>query len=88
MWTIKPESHALVTGLLPAAKHAISFYGNAVRTAVFIRADIYGTLNFGDGDKLSSRARHPVMDTALSPPRSPPPTSASRSTGTYACSTR
>ncbi|MGW1296107.1 P-loop ATPase, Sll1717 family [Streptomyces sp. NPDC002533] len=54
VWTVEPESHALVTGLLLAAKHTMSFYDNAVRTALFIRADIYDTLNFGDGDKFHS----------------------------------
>lgn len=29
-------------------------YGRAVRTALFIRADIYDTLNFSDGDKFHS----------------------------------
>lgn len=72
VWTIEPESHALVTGLLLAAKHAISFYGNAVRTALFIRADIYDTLNFGDGDKFHSDeiriswTREALEDLALS----------------------
>lgn len=54
VWTIDPESHALVTGLLLAAKHVTGHYGSAVRTALFIRADIYDTLNFGDGDKFHS----------------------------------
>ncbi|WP_033222379.1 P-loop ATPase, Sll1717 family [Kitasatospora phosalacinea] len=54
VWTIDPESHALVTGLLLAAKHVTSHYSGAVRTALFIRADIYDTLNFGDGDKFHS----------------------------------
>ncbi|NEB36194.1 transposase [Streptomyces sp. SID14515] len=72
VWTIEPESHALVTGLLLAAKHAMSFYDNAVRTALFIRADIYDTLNFGDGDKFHSDeiriswTREALEDLALS----------------------
>lgn len=54
VWTIDPDSHALVTGLLLAAKHVTGQYGRAVRTALFLRADIYDTLNFGDGDKFHS----------------------------------
>ncbi|WP_224276770.1 P-loop ATPase, Sll1717 family [Streptomyces sp. LS1784] len=53
VWTISPESHALVTGLLLAAKH-LGHFGGSVRVALFIRADIYDTLNFGDGDKFHS----------------------------------
>lgn len=54
VWTIEPDSHALVTGLLLAAKQVTSYYGGAVRCLLFIRADIYDTLNFGDGDKFRS----------------------------------
>ncbi|MGP4112324.1 P-loop ATPase, Sll1717 family [Streptomyces sp. 4N509B] len=53
-WTSDRESHALVTGLLLAAKHVTDLYGGAVRTALFIRSDIYDTLNFSDGDKFHS----------------------------------
>lgn|GEM_PF-2097977 len=54
VWTIEPDSHALVTGLLLAAKQVTKYYSGAVRCALFIRADIYDTLNFGDGDKFHS----------------------------------
>ncbi|MFI2717829.1 P-loop ATPase, Sll1717 family [Streptomyces collinus] len=54
VWTVDPDSHALVTGLLLAAKQVTGQYGGAVRCTVFIRADIYDTLNFGDADKLRS----------------------------------
>ena len=54
VWTVDADSHALVTGLLLAAKYVMGRYGQAVRTALFIRADIYDTLNFGDGDKFHS----------------------------------
>ncbi|MGW4541676.1 P-loop ATPase, Sll1717 family [Streptomyces chartreusis] len=54
VWTVDADSHALVTGLLLAAKHVTDRYGRAVRTALFIRADIYDTLNFSDGDKFHS----------------------------------
>lgn len=54
VWTVDADSHALVTGLLLAAKHVTGHYGSVVRTALFIRADIYDTLNFGDGDKFHS----------------------------------
>ncbi|MFI6442241.1 P-loop ATPase, Sll1717 family [Streptomyces sp. NPDC050759] len=54
VWTVDADSHALVTGLLLAAKHVTGRYGRAVRTALFIRADIYDTLDFSDGDKFHS----------------------------------
>ena len=54
VWTVDPDSHALVTGLLLAAKQVTGQYGGAVRCTVFIRADIYDTLNFGDADKFRS----------------------------------
>ncbi|GAA2259949.1 hypothetical protein GCM10010145_32470 [Streptomyces ruber] len=54
VWTVDADSHALVAGLLLAAKHVTGRYGNAVRTALFLRADIYDTLDFGDGDKYHS----------------------------------
>ncbi|MET8786180.1 helix-turn-helix domain-containing protein [Streptomyces sp. NPDC004589] len=54
VWTVDADSHALVTGLLLAAKHITGRYGRAVRTALFIRADIYDTLNFSDVDKFHS----------------------------------
>jgi hypothetical protein len=54
VWTIDPDSHAMVTGLLLAAKHVTSEYRKSVRCALFLRSDIYDTLNFGDGDKFHS----------------------------------
>ncbi len=62
VWTIEPESHALVTGLLLAAKHAISFYGNAVRTALFIRADIYDTLELRRRRQIPQRRDPHFLD--------------------------
>jgi hypothetical protein len=41
-------------GLLLAAKHAASSYGSALRCLLFLRSDIYDTLNFADGDKFHS----------------------------------
>jgi hypothetical protein len=54
VWTIDPDAHALVTGLLLAAKHVSSEYGRAARCVLFLRSDIYDTLNFSDGDKFHS----------------------------------
>lgn len=54
VWTVDPDSHAMVTGLLLAAKHVTSEYRKAVRCTLFLRSDIYDTLNFGDGDKFHS----------------------------------
>ncbi|MCC9311606.1 hypothetical protein LN042_31850 [Kitasatospora sp. RB6PN24] len=54
VWTAGPESHALVTGLLLAAKYATGYYHGGVRTALFLRSDIYDALNFGDADKFHS----------------------------------
>ncbi|MGW7244309.1 P-loop ATPase, Sll1717 family [Streptomyces sp. NPDC054804] len=54
VWTIDPESHALVVGLLLASKQVTGRYGSAVRCTLFLRADIYDTLSFGDIDKFHS----------------------------------
>jgi len=54
VWTIDPDSHALVTGLLLASKQVTGQYGSAVRCTLFLRADIYDTLSFGDADKFHS----------------------------------
>ncbi|MFF1691344.1 MULTISPECIES: P-loop ATPase, Sll1717 family [unclassified Streptomyces] len=54
VWQGDSDSHALVTGLLLGAKRVSAVYGNAVRCVLFIRADIYDTLNFSDGDKFRS----------------------------------
>ncbi|MEU1173110.1 P-loop ATPase, Sll1717 family [Streptomyces microflavus] len=53
-WTIDPDSHSLVTGLLLAAKHVTGQYGGAVRCVLFVRADIYDSLRFSDADKFRS----------------------------------
>jgi len=54
VWRADSDSHALVTGLLLGAKRVAAVYRNAVRCVLFIRADIYDTLNFADGDKFRS----------------------------------
>lgn len=54
VWNIDPDSHAMVTGLLLAAKHVTRCYGGAVRCCLFVRSDIYDSLNFSDGDKFRS----------------------------------
>ncbi|WP_329364734.1 P-loop ATPase, Sll1717 family [Streptomyces sp. NBC_01483] len=54
VWEADPDSHALVTGLLLASKHLARIYGTSVRCVLFIRSDIYDTLNFADGDKFRS----------------------------------
>ncbi|MER6494557.1 P-loop ATPase, Sll1717 family [Streptomyces griseorubiginosus] len=54
IWTIDPDSHALVTGLLLASKQVTGQYGGAIRCTLFLRADIYDTLHFGDADKFHS----------------------------------
>ncbi|MGW6060536.1 P-loop ATPase, Sll1717 family [Streptomyces sp. NPDC055189] len=58
VWQADPDSHALVTGLLVAAKHIARTYGKGVRCVLFIRSDIYDTLNFADGDKFRSDEIH------------------------------
>ncbi|OLZ60795.1 hypothetical protein AV521_44535 [Streptomyces sp. IMTB 2501] len=52
VWSAEPDSHSMVIGLLLAAKHAASRYGQAVRFLLFLRADIYDSLSFGEGDKF------------------------------------
>ncbi|MGC5344878.1 P-loop ATPase, Sll1717 family [Streptomyces sp. DT171] len=54
VWRDDADSHALVTGLLLAMKHAARTYDSAVRCVLFIRSDIYDALNFVDGDKFRS----------------------------------
>ncbi|MFF7231154.1 P-loop ATPase, Sll1717 family [Streptomyces sioyaensis] len=54
VWQGDSDSHALVTGLLLGAKRVATVYRNAVRCVLFVRADIYDTLNFADGDKFRS----------------------------------
>ncbi|MFJ9641079.1 P-loop ATPase, Sll1717 family [Streptomyces sp. NPDC101178] len=57
-WTIDPDSHSLVTGLLLAAKHVTGAYGGAVRCVLFVRSDIYDSLRFSDADKFRSDELH------------------------------
>ncbi|MGW0825553.1 P-loop ATPase, Sll1717 family [Streptomyces sp. NPDC002845] len=52
VWSTEPDSNSMVIGLLLAAKHAASLYGRAVRFLLFLRADIYDSLSFGEGDKF------------------------------------
>ncbi|WKX11542.2 P-loop ATPase, Sll1717 family [Streptomyces sp. NL15-2K] len=52
VWSAEPDSNAMVIGLLLAAKHAASLYGRSVRFLLFLRADIYDSLSFGEGDKF------------------------------------
>ncbi|MGW1284130.1 P-loop ATPase, Sll1717 family [Streptomyces sp. NPDC002586] len=52
VWSAEPDSHSMVIGLLLAAKHAASRYGRSVRFLLFLRADIYDSLSFGEGDKF------------------------------------
>ncbi|WP_105972206.1 P-loop ATPase, Sll1717 family [Streptomyces geranii] len=52
VWSAEPDSNSMVIGLLLAAKHAAGRYGRAVRLLLFLRADIYDSLTFGEGDKF------------------------------------
>ncbi|MFI6467479.1 P-loop ATPase, Sll1717 family [Streptomyces sp. NPDC050538] len=52
VWSAEADSNSMVIGLLLAAKHASSLYGCAVRVLLFLRADIYDSLHFGEGDKF------------------------------------
>ncbi|MEU6284614.1 hypothetical protein [Streptomyces sp. NPDC047028] len=52
VWSAEPDSNSLVIGLLLAAKQAVSAYGGAVRLLLFLRADIYDSLSFGEADKF------------------------------------
>ncbi|MCX4963592.1 hypothetical protein OHA98_01920 [Streptomyces sp. NBC_00654] len=52
VWSAEPDSNSLVIGLLLAAKHAAGLYGRSVRFLLFLRADIYDSLSFGEGDKF------------------------------------
>ncbi|CAG6394085.1 conserved hypothetical protein [Actinacidiphila cocklensis] len=58
VWQADPDSHALVTGLLLASKHLARIYETSVRCVLFIRSDIYDTLNFADGDKFRGEEMH------------------------------
>lgn len=52
VWSAEPDSNSMVIGLLLAAKHAASLYGRSIRLLLFLRADIYDSLSFGEGDKF------------------------------------
>ncbi|MFI8075681.1 P-loop ATPase, Sll1717 family [Streptomyces sp. NPDC086033] len=52
VWSAEPDSNSMVIGLLLAAKRAASLYGRSVRFLLFLRADIYDSLSFGEGDKF------------------------------------
>ncbi|MFD9909119.1 P-loop ATPase, Sll1717 family [Streptomyces sp. NPDC059063] len=52
VWSAEPDSNSMVIGLLLAAKHAAGTYGRALRCLLFLRADIYDSLSFGEGDKF------------------------------------
>jgi len=51
VWSNDPQSDAMVTGLLLAAKHVSSRF-SPVRCVVFLRSDIYDVLRFSEGDKF------------------------------------
>lgn len=51
VWSAEADSISMVIGLLLAAKHAAGLYGHSVRFLLFLRADIYDSLSFGEGDK-------------------------------------
>ncbi|MEV5850642.1 hypothetical protein AB0M32_52680 [Streptomyces sp. NPDC051985] len=52
VWSAEPDSNEMVIGLLMAAKHAATRNGRAVRILLFLRADIYDSLAFAEGDKF------------------------------------
>ena len=52
VWSAEPDGNSMVIGLLLAAKHSASLYGNSVRLLLFLRSDIYDSLSFGEGDKF------------------------------------
>lgn len=52
VWSAERDAHSMVIGLLLAAKHVTAFYGGALRCLIFLRADIYDSLSFPDGDKF------------------------------------
>lgn len=54
VWSTDPESEQLVIGLLLAGKHVSRYYREAMRCVLFLRADIYDALDFGDADKFHS----------------------------------
>ncbi|MGW2726761.1 P-loop ATPase, Sll1717 family [Streptomyces sp. NPDC001494] len=52
VWSAERDSNSMVIGLLLAATHASGLYGLSVRLLLFLRADIYDSLSFGEGDKI------------------------------------
>ena len=52
VWSAEADSISMVIGLLLAAKHASALYQGCVRFVLFLRADIYDSLSFGEGDKF------------------------------------
>ncbi|HEV7669968.1 MAG TPA: ATP-binding protein [Thermoanaerobaculia bacterium] len=52
-WGSRPEDEAMITGLLKAAKE-VSEQLSQVRVIVFLRSDIYDSLQFHDSDKFHS----------------------------------
>ncbi|MDI5978604.1 P-loop ATPase, Sll1717 family [Amycolatopsis magusensis] len=71
VWSAEPESEALVIGLLLAGKHVALHYGGALRCVLFLRSDIYDSLDFSDADKFHSDeirinwTRHMLRELAL-----------------------
>lgn len=51
VWSAEADSISMVIGLLLAAKHASALYRGCVRFVLFLRADIYDSLAFGEADK-------------------------------------
>ncbi|MFF7469136.1 P-loop ATPase, Sll1717 family [Streptomyces sp. NPDC008092] len=52
VWSAEPDSNSMVIGLLLAAKHAAGRYTGMVQLLLFLRADIYDSLSFGELDKF------------------------------------
>ncbi|WP_405614255.1 P-loop ATPase, Sll1717 family [Streptomyces sp. NBC_01508] len=52
VWSNDPDSNAMVIGLLLAAQHTAGAYGGALRCLLFLRSDIYDSLQFAEGDKF------------------------------------
>lgn len=54
VWSGDPDGESLIIGLLLAGKHAALAYGGSLRCVLFLRSDIYDTLEFSDADKFHS----------------------------------
>jgi hypothetical protein len=55
VWSADLDSNAMVNGLLIAGQHVSGrLYGGALRCILFLRSDIYDSLDFGEGDKFHS----------------------------------